>query len=197
MKLKIKHQQKGQKKRKKPTLLAQTAKLNNQKNKCFYCGQKFDEWYVRDGFARLRKPVWDHLSPYSYSFDNSNDNFVAACATCNAIKGARIFDSFLEAAQYVRKRRQEKGYVTLPVWGNNLCRREYRNEMVCDATFNSLPTSAQIEQMSAEELQTYVAKAKFLQKTFTPLPTPVGQTSTDLAQPVVDNSVQQNKTTNT
>lgn len=62
-------------------------------------------------------PEWEHVIPFSYCFNNSADNFVASCSTCNRIKGALVFDTPQHAQEYVRQQRIKKGLKTYPVSG--------------------------------------------------------------------------------
>ncbi len=105
----IKHDLKRHQRRSKPSTEVQDRILKRQKNSCFYCGYEFDEWFVRNKHARKRTPVWDHLSPYAFSFNSSDTNFVASCAICNGIKHSKVFDTVEEAIKHVRNRLVEKG----------------------------------------------------------------------------------------
>lgn len=53
-------------------------------------------------------PVWDHYIPLHYSRDNRDINFVAACGSCNTIKGAKVFWSADEARDYIEGRRNTR-----------------------------------------------------------------------------------------
>ena len=49
-------------------------------------------------------PNWDHLIPYSYSYSNADENFVAACSVCNAFKSSHIFISDEECKEFIQKK---------------------------------------------------------------------------------------------
>lgn len=68
-----------------PTAKAQTKQLIEQDHRCAYCERS------------LTAVVWDHFLPWSYSGDSSDENFVAACPDCNAMKGSKVFSNVGEA----------------------------------------------------------------------------------------------------
>jgi CRISPR/Cas system Type II protein with McrA/HNH and RuvC-like nuclease domain len=49
-------------------------------------------------------PNWDHIVPYSYSYSNADDNFVAACSICNSFKSSHVFENIIECKSYLKKR---------------------------------------------------------------------------------------------
>ena len=63
--------------------------------RCFYCG------------LVLATDI-DHVIPYSHSKDNSVDNLVPACSSCNSIAGDRLFSDVNEKRKYILSRREEK-----------------------------------------------------------------------------------------
>lgn len=104
--------------RKKPSLATQNRILDNQFQRCIYCGLRFDATVQYVGKNKSKRAslkvitlrvTWDHLVPYTYTANNRDENFVAACQVCNAIKGAKLFYSIDEAIDYVRKRWHAKG----------------------------------------------------------------------------------------
>lgn len=80
-----------------PSLAVRTMILKLQEGRCFYCDQLFG---LRR-YGRSMKLHWDHKVPYAYSQNNTTDNFVAACATCNMWKGALMFDTIEQARVYL------------------------------------------------------------------------------------------------
>lgn len=158
----INHEHKAVKDRKQPTRLAKETKLKQQHNRCFYCGNLFDEWFTKNKFAVKRTIVWDHVSPYSYTKNNTNDNFVAACKECNAIKAAKLFDSFEGAAEHIRARREQKGYPNYPEWGNRLIKRVFENDMFAKASH--IPDRENFSSMSDAQLQETIERCKWLRK---------------------------------
>jgi 5-methylcytosine-specific restriction endonuclease McrA len=91
-------------KRKKPSQAKQEAQLAAQDYACLYCGLEFGT-LLGD---RVLSICWDHCVPYSYSQDNSDSNFVAACQICNGIKSNKMFATLEEARQFVIGRREAK-----------------------------------------------------------------------------------------
>lgn len=94
--------------RAKPSASQQFKLLQEQENCCFYCLREFGEvvlWHGRPVTLRLH---WDHLVPYSYGYNNLDNNFVAACHICNGIKGSRMFDTTEEAREYINEKREKK-----------------------------------------------------------------------------------------
>lgn len=83
-----------------PNLARRQELLSEQSNRCFYCGVSFDVLHV---------PYWDHFIPFSYSLNNSADNFVASCLECNCVKNDKFFDTKEEAIRYVKEQRVRKG----------------------------------------------------------------------------------------
>jgi 5-methylcytosine-specific restriction endonuclease McrA len=60
--------------------------LKKQKCRCFWCGKCFD---IKT--RRGRKEITlDHLLPKSMGGKLNSGNLVAACATCNALRGNRM-----------------------------------------------------------------------------------------------------------
>lgn len=87
--------------------------LNEQNFSCFYCRRRFGSLAKR-GKKLIRLRInWDHIVPYSYSFNNSAENFVAACHICNSLKSDYVFNSLEEAQVFLELRRAEKGYADL------------------------------------------------------------------------------------
>lgn len=87
--------------------------LNRQKNKCIYCGRDFGSLaVVKDKVVELRVH-WDHKIPYSYSFNNKGNNFVAACHVCNRLKSNTVFETIEDAQIYLERRWGYKGYTDL------------------------------------------------------------------------------------
>lgn len=97
-----------------PTTPVKQAIINAQDNRCLYCERGFGT-YVPDisnpaKLVRL-KVCWDHLVPFAYRQDNSDQNFVAACQQCNAMKHSRMFQTVEEARIYLTgelRRRYER-----------------------------------------------------------------------------------------
>ncbi len=61
---------------------------------CIYCGGDANQV--------------DHIIPYSYSQNNSEENLVPCCGTCNGIASNKVFDSLAHKMLFVQQRRQAK-----------------------------------------------------------------------------------------
>ncbi|MBI1955453.1 MAG: HNH endonuclease [Acidobacteria bacterium] len=76
--------------------------LERDRYRCQYCGL--------DGMANLANYLVmsvDFVLPRARKGTKNSDNLVAACRTCNLIKGRRGFMNFEEAKSYVLQRRLE------------------------------------------------------------------------------------------
>lgn len=96
--------------RRTPTKSEKDRILNNQENKCFYCGVTFGSMRFRNGSPFTVKIEWDHQLPFIYSQNNRAENFVAACVVCNRIKSSHVFQTVEEAQVHLADRRKSKGY---------------------------------------------------------------------------------------
>ena len=68
--------------------------LREFKHKCVYCTGTATEV--------------EHVEPYSYSKDNSEQNLVAACVYCNSVARDIVFESFEKKKDYILTKRTEK-----------------------------------------------------------------------------------------
>lgn len=66
--------------------------LQAQKNRCFWCAVNL---------SNEIPPSWDHLVPFSYTFDNCEWNYVATCWACNRRKGNLVFSSVEEGRRFL------------------------------------------------------------------------------------------------
>ena len=78
--------------------------------KCFYCDEKLINEDMLDWGGKVVSTVrrWhvDHSLPLSRGGDNSIDNLLPACISCNSIKRARTADEFIQQEQaYLQLRR--------------------------------------------------------------------------------------------
>jgi len=87
-----------------PSVRARKRILAEQDNCCLYCGRRFGSTYQCGGRKRRVVLNWDHLVPWIQNADNSDDNFVAACAVCNGAKGDRLFNTVGEVQDFVARR---------------------------------------------------------------------------------------------
>jgi hypothetical protein len=73
--------------RHKPTKAKQIEILHKQKNKCFWCGRKFNSIVIKPNKELyILVPNWDHYIPFSYINCSPDYNFVASCVRCNRHK---------------------------------------------------------------------------------------------------------------
>jgi hypothetical protein len=83
-------------------------RMEQQGFRCFYCDRAFDSSVVTMSGGRVKKrrlmAVWDHMTPFKYSQDNRDHNFVAACCLCNGIKRDKIFQTIEEARLFLAAR---------------------------------------------------------------------------------------------
>ena len=81
--------------------------LARQENMCFYCETKLDEyqWDSKKNKYIMPQIHFDHLTPWSYSQNNDDDNLVASCAQCNLCKSSLIFKTVEEARIYMLRKR--------------------------------------------------------------------------------------------
>lgn len=96
--------------RRPPPKSTRDAVLERQENRCLYCGGEFGGWASRHGKLVAVRIAWDHSVPFSYLQRNPDSNWVAACTVCNGIKSNLIFDSLIEAQDFIKHQRHIKGY---------------------------------------------------------------------------------------
>ncbi len=96
-----------------PSVKWQKYIMAQQHCRCFYCNRTFGSTVYRSTKPVRLKVNWDHINPYTYSLDNRNQNFVAACHVCNGIKSSLIFRSVDDATIYILERWKDKGYTDL------------------------------------------------------------------------------------
>jgi 5-methylcytosine-specific restriction endonuclease McrA len=87
----------------------QSAILQAQHYRCFYCDQDFGSTHLRHDKPIKLTIHWDHQLPYAYSGDSRPTNYVAACQVCNHIKSDRIFVSEEDARTTLALRRKQLG----------------------------------------------------------------------------------------
>jgi len=80
--------------------------LREQNFRCFYCDRRIGSsvWYK--GHQITLRVHFDHVLPYSYSYNNDASNFVAACHVCNNWKSRMVFNSLEEIQVYVTEKWQ-------------------------------------------------------------------------------------------
>lgn len=100
-----------------PPVSVQVALLEEQDNRCLYCGHKFGDLVVRkNNDWQWLELNWDHFVPYSYCASNHDDNWVAACHLCNSYKSDLLFKDVLEVRWYVFDKSIKKQHDPLPFW---------------------------------------------------------------------------------
>jgi 5-methylcytosine-specific restriction endonuclease McrA len=98
-KLRAKRESQAPEVRAKPTAHEMRRILDDQGHCCIYCQRPFNSWvYRRKNSRPVRLTLeWDHLVPFSYSYNNNAANFVAACKPCNGIKSSKMFATLEDA----------------------------------------------------------------------------------------------------
>lgn len=79
--------------------------LERQGNSCIYCEGEFDQYSEYKGNPVMLNVEWDHFVPYSYTFSNNKDNFVASCQVCNKLKSDSVYKTLNEAREDILPRR--------------------------------------------------------------------------------------------
>jgi endogenous inhibitor of DNA gyrase (YacG/DUF329 family) len=78
-------------KRKQPTKKRQIFLLQNQENRCYWCGNLFGSEFINKKYkAIILVPVWDHYVPFSFTLKSNDEQFVASCQLCNQFKGSFV-----------------------------------------------------------------------------------------------------------
>lgn len=90
--------------KKKPTAHSQKVLLERFDNSCAYCERRFGKIVLIGRNVKKLQLVWDHQLPWSYSRNNSEDNFLPACHLCNGWKSDRIFKDIDEVKLYVHQK---------------------------------------------------------------------------------------------
>ena len=78
--------------------------LRQQDNMCYYCCQPFNKKAIYKRKVIILHPVLDHVIPFSYCQHSKHYNFVVTCQICNAWKSNLIFNTFADAAEYLRNK---------------------------------------------------------------------------------------------
>ena len=76
--------------------------LESQNFKCIYCGEGL----------LLEECQIDHVVPFSFVYGNLNNNYVAACKTCNLIKHNKMFKTMEEAVDHVKNKKEKRKEAT-------------------------------------------------------------------------------------
>jgi hypothetical protein len=81
--------------------------IEEQNNRCFYCGCDLAGYYLRDDVVRKIRIHVDHVQPFSAVGDSTE--MVAACNVCNLIKSNKVFGNMEELVGYILEQRDKKG----------------------------------------------------------------------------------------
>ena len=79
-----------------PTQKKRKELLEQFNNSCCYCGKRFGSTVSYNGKERLVRVAWDHVIPFSYSYNNEGTNFLPACSFCNQWKSNLMFQTLEE-----------------------------------------------------------------------------------------------------
>ena len=71
--------------------------VKQRDTKCVYCGVEFSE----ENMLRKSKPSWEHI--INDIRINGIDNITLCCMSCNASKGAKLLEDWLQS-DYCKKR---------------------------------------------------------------------------------------------
>ena len=85
--------------------------LKRQEGRCLYCERMLGTQVVRNSRLVKLKTQWDHVLPYSFSQDNREINFVAACHICNSYKSSRVFQTLEQARIFILDKWDRGGYL--------------------------------------------------------------------------------------
>ena len=96
----------GRHKRRRPKRWIRDRVLERQGNQCAYCGAVFGGLTLSRGGITVKVQIaWDHFIPYVHNPIQPDDNWVASCHICNGIKSCAVFDTIVEAKDYIMARR--------------------------------------------------------------------------------------------
>lgn len=104
----LKREIEGEKRRSRIPTKIKKQILEEQNNKCIYCGIELGESAWVRGKLRRSKIHFDHFVSWNYSQDNSKYNLVASCDLCNLIKSDLYFVDVVSARQYILSKRHSK-----------------------------------------------------------------------------------------
>ena len=91
-------------KRKYPSRKLKDQILCEQNYECYWCEREFYLSYFRYNSIKSLLPNYDHILPYSYSYSNPDDNFVAACNVCNSFKSSHVFENETLCREYLKRK---------------------------------------------------------------------------------------------
>ena len=89
-------------KRRTPNGTEKKAILESQNYQCFYCDMQFGTYVLHHGKLKQVRLHWDHLTPFSFTQNNSSENFVASCGFCNQWKHDLVFQTVEEARTFIQ-----------------------------------------------------------------------------------------------
>jgi len=90
--------------RKMPPKKLQEELLKSQNYRCYWCGNKFDTFLLRNNQLEQLKVHFDHKVPFSYEKVNRDDNWVASCNICNLLKSSFMFKKEEDCRKYLLRR---------------------------------------------------------------------------------------------
>lgn len=111
---------------------------------CVYCGWDFEQI--------------DHLVPHSLTGDDSPQNLVGACALCNGVAGAKVFESFEAKRGYILQQLEARFGKRVPLWtetelsemGPSLAGHIRRKAAVCVSDAHRLHMAHYLRKMGYE-----------------------------------------------
>lgn len=84
--------------------------IDEQSQNCFWCGISFFRQEFRNGFPAVKTIHIEHIEPFVFSADDSENNIVASCSICNQLKHDLMFKDIYECREYIQIHRTLKGY---------------------------------------------------------------------------------------
>lgn len=93
-----------------PPKATQDLILELQRFECFYCHRQFGQTVWKGRKEVTLRVEWDHVEPWIYGLDNSDQNFVASCQVCNKFKSSKMFRNCDEAEVYIAQAWERAGY---------------------------------------------------------------------------------------
>lgn len=89
--------------------------LRLQEFRCYLCGCSLKDplWYSKNGRWKRVRVEFDHFIPRSFVATNHLQNIYAMCDIDNRIKSSKMFDTQMEARNYVMDKRRRNGTLDL------------------------------------------------------------------------------------
>lgn len=93
----------GRDRRRRPSAKRRLDLIEKQGDACYWCDRKIGTPILKHRELVWLRRVWDHFSPFAFSRDNQDGNFVLACHVCNGFKSSLMFETEEEVRSHVRR----------------------------------------------------------------------------------------------